>query len=533
MLNIFKKANISDILETSKAYPLVAIVSTMLLIVMILNTFYFDFNWNLFLHSVSILFYAALGVETAAKSLLKNKGKIFTIAVSFGVFIAIVLLVSNFLIPLHNTFGEDSKFYLYSASLCFIFGLIFIAFNLERGYESLYDALFHFIILSSFVALCSICILVFIVLSDYLFSFSLIGAEIGGKICNSAIYCVIWANFLLFLHNFKEPFGKNKGVNILIWTLNIFASLYIGVLLLYFISQIFIDNGKSRDSIVHLVLWYSFFGVCLLWLNKAIIPIKTIYWRCFLGIIFVLNIIAFYAIAVRLNQYGVTPERYFVFMGCVALAGMVIFSLFFKNPPLKTAILLICIFAFSAFGARFNAINLSLDSQKRQFELAIEEKDYARANDILKFLKKYDESLENPTSELYELNTVYDVNPHNEYLERYSHFHNSQQKAITLDAKYKKFLYIEHYDTSNGGVIKGTDYNYDFRDDTFIIKNGEQDIAKIESFNKTLCELGENYGNGVVDTAEATFIFESAKCMINPILTKHLNNNFSVVVLVK
>lgn len=56
-------------------------------------------------------------------------------------------------------------------------------------------------------------------------------------------------------------------------------------------------------------------------------------------------------------------------MGCVALAGMVIFNLFFKNPPLKTAILLICIFAFSAFGARFNAINLSLDSQKRQFEL--------------------------------------------------------------------------------------------------------------------------------------------------------------------
>lgn len=273
MLNIFKKANISGILEASKAYPLVAIVSTILLIVMILNTFYSKFNWNLFLHSIFILFHAALGVETAAKSLLKNKGKIITIAVSFGVFIAIVLLVSNFLIPLYNTFEENSKFYLYSASLCFIFGLIFIAFNLERSYESLYDALFHFIILSSFVALYSICILVFIVLSDYLFSFSLSGAVIG-KICNSAIYCVMWANFLLFLHNFKEPFGKNKGVNILIWTLNIFASLYIGVLLLYFILQFFIDSGKSRDSIVHLVLWYSFFGIFLLWINKAIISIK-------------------------------------------------------------------------------------------------------------------------------------------------------------------------------------------------------------------------------------------------------------------
>ena len=320
--------------------------------------------------------------------------------------------VENIASPTHIA---SPTFNLHYYALCVIFVLIFVALHLGQSFRSLYNATIRAVFLCVVCGLFGVLLLIFALLCDALFGVSVY------RFALSIGICALEAIFLLFLATFKRDIEANFGI--ILRLLNVFAMLYLAVFLLYFIS-VFALGAGIRVSIVHLVLWYSFFALFLWWLNmakmgeslgesceiigesahesnrilgesrksnhKSAPKINQILMRFApLGALFALNIIAFYAILTRITQYGVTIERYFVVVGCAALLVNLAFSAFCKKPIAKGIVAIIALVAFSAFGGKFNAIDLSLNSQYKELEKAQKSGNEARIANIESFIMRY------------------------------------------------------------------------------------------------------------------------------------------------
>lgn len=389
-----------DIASAFRIYPLNAITSlfaTALLVADIMDFAPIAIKWRFF---ALIALCLALGVEVLYVANVRNCtkwqiAKCATFAlIATPIYFYIAQSVENIASPTHIA---PPTFLLHYLALCVIFTLIFVALNLEKSFRSLYNATIRAVFLCAVCGLFGVLLFIFALLCDALFDFIIY------RFATSVEICAVEAIFLLFLATFKRDIEANFGIILRI--LNVFAVLYVAVFLLYFIG-VFAFGVGLHVSIVHLVVWYSFFALFLWWLNmtkmgesmgKSIesngdstpkIP-KILTRFTPLGALFALNIIAFYAIILRISQYGVTPERYFVVMGCVALLVNLLFSAFCKKPIAKGVVAIIALVAFSAFGGKFNAIDLSLASQHKELDKARKSGDGTRIANIESFIMRY------------------------------------------------------------------------------------------------------------------------------------------------
>lgn len=397
-----------DIVSAFRIYPLSATISlfaTALLIADIMQLAGISITLQYF---AFIAFCLALGVESLymanARDCVKWQiAKFATFAlIATAMYFYIAQSVENIASPTHIT---PPTFCLHYYALCVIFVLIFVALHLGQSFRSLYNATIRAVFLCVVCGLFGVLLLIFALLCDALFGVSVYRFALSVEIC------ALEAIFLLFLATFKRDIEADFGI--ILRLLNVFAILYLAVFVLYFIS-VFAFNAGIRVSIVHLVLWYSFFALFLWWLNmakmgesfgescesthesmgesnrKSTPKINQILMRFApLGALFALNIIAFYAIFTRIAQYGVTIERYFVVVGCAALLVNLAFSAFCKKPIAKGIVAIIALVAFSAFGGKFNAIDLSLNSQYKELEKAQKSGDEARITNIESFIMRY------------------------------------------------------------------------------------------------------------------------------------------------
>ncbi len=395
-----------DIVSAFRIYPLSATISlfaTALLIADIMQLAGISITLQYF---AFIAFCIALGVESlymanardCAKWQIAKCATFALIATAIYFYIAL----ENIALPTHIA---SPTFYLHYYALCVIFTLVFVALHLGNSFRLLYNATIRVIFLCAVCGLFGVLLLIFALLCDTLFGVSIY------RFALSVGICALEAIFLLFLATFKRNIEANFGIILRI--LNVFAMLYLAVFLLYFIS-VFALGANMRVSIVHLVLWYSFFALFLWWLNmakmgeslgksresiesanesnrKSAPKINQILTRfASLGALFVLNIIVFYAIILRIAQYGVTIERYFVVVGCTALIVNLALSTFCKKPIAKGIVAIIALVAFSAFGGKFNAIDLSLNSQYKELKKARNSGDEARIANIKRFIAYYE-----------------------------------------------------------------------------------------------------------------------------------------------
>lgn len=398
-MNIFRRTFGADfwrdIASAFRIYPLSATISlfaTALLIADIMDS-PIALKWRFF---TLIAFCLALGVEALyvanARDCAKWQiAKFATFAlIATPIYFYIAQSVENIASPTHIA---PPTFLLHYLALCVIFALIFVALNLEKSFRSLYNATIRAVFLCAVCGLFGVLLFIFALLCDMLFGVSIYRFALSVEIC------ALEAIFLLFLATFKRDIEANFGIILRI--LNVFATLYVAVFLLYFIG-VFAFSVESRVSIVHLVVWYGFFALFLWWLNMAKMgesheskrdsapKIPRILTRFApLGALFALNTIAFYAIILRIAQYGVTIERYFVVVGCVALLVNLLFSAFCKKPIAKGIVAIIALVAFSAFGGNFNAIDLSLNSQYKELEKARNSGDGTRIANIESFIMRY------------------------------------------------------------------------------------------------------------------------------------------------
>lgn len=508
-----------DIASAFRIYPLSAIISlfaTALLIADIMDFAPIALKWRFF---ALISFCLALGVESLYMANVRNCtkwqiAKFATFAlIATPIYFYIAQSVENIAPPTHIA---PPTFLLHYLVLCVIFALIFVALNLEHSFRSLYNATIYAVFLCAVCGLFGVLLFIFASLCDMLFGISIYRFALSVEIC------ALEAIFLLFLATFKRDIEANFGIILRI--LNVFATLYVAVFLLYFIG-VFAFSVESRVSIVHLVVWYGFFALFLWWLNMAKMgkslgesresngesaheskrilgessdlkresapKIPRILTRFApLGALFALNIIAFYAIILRIAQYGVTIERYFVVVGCVALLVNLLFSAFCKKPIAKGIVAIIALVAFSAFGGKFNAIDLSLNSQYKELEKARNSGDTQRVENIKRFIAYWEgnESESMP-------NTA-----HNELTQ----FFTFDDFSASLDSK--AILRIKY---SIGDILSRTsgDYRYEITDDKIV--KVYQIAPKSLACEFDLKAIAWNLDKNIIKISGATIIIQN------------------------
>lgn len=146
--------------------------------------------------------------------------------------------------------------------------------------------------------------------------------------------------------------------------------IYAAILYAYFI-KIIITRNWPIGLISHLVLWYSIIAVGVIFFIHPLIDENKlaknfIFW--FPKIIIPIIMMMFFSIGIRMNQYGITENRYLVLvLGIWVLGIMIYFSATKKLKNIIIPISLSIIVINSIFGP-LSSFSISKYSQNKRFE---------------------------------------------------------------------------------------------------------------------------------------------------------------------
>ncbi|RKR14676.1 uncharacterized protein DUF4153 [Maribacter vaceletii] len=224
------------------------------------------------------------------------------------------------------------------------------------------------------------------------------------------IFCLGIINTWIYLADFPKNILKNteihfnKPIEVLVKYILI-PLVIIYLLILYAYSgKIVLEWKLPKGWVSYLVIALSILGYIIqIIINPVQKNIKswTInrFFPWFYIVLIPLNILLFVAIFRRINDYGITENRYFVLAIALWNVAMIIYLLFSKNKALKVIpISLFAIAILSSFGF-WGAYSVSNRSQTKRFEkifTAVKEKNntatgsqLSQLKSILKFLEEH------------------------------------------------------------------------------------------------------------------------------------------------
>jgi hypothetical protein len=185
---------------------------------------------------------------------------------------------------------------------------------------------------------------------------------------------------IFFLSDIKpyEDFSPNKLYKVLL--INILMPLllaYTAVVYIYLV-QIMLNNFEMPSGIVgNLVLWYSLVGVWVLFLSGKYLQTGFgKFFNRFYPPLSVLPLIAmFFALYLRIDQYGFTESRYYSVVAGIWICAMVIFFILtsLKKRNLVVVLLSLAAVAFLSIIGPWSAGAVSLNSQTRRLEAVLTE----------------------------------------------------------------------------------------------------------------------------------------------------------------
>nr|WP_276537049.1 DUF4153 domain-containing protein [Anaerosalibacter massiliensis] len=148
------------------------------------------------------------------------------------------------------------------------------------------------------------------------------------------------------------------------------VTIYTAILYAYFI-KILVTRNWPEGLVSHLVLWYSTIAVGIIFFIYPLVnknKLAKIFTFWFPKIIIPLMIMMFISIGIRIREYGITENRYFVFvLGLWVLGIMIYFSTAKKLKNIIIPISLSIIALNSVFGP-LSSFSISKYSQNKRFE---------------------------------------------------------------------------------------------------------------------------------------------------------------------
>lgn len=146
------------------------------------------------------------------------------------------------------------------------------------------------------------------------------------------------------------------------------VGLYFLILFAYELKIIIAWNWP-KGWVSNMVLWYSVVGILSMLLLHPLRELTEnkwiqVFFRWFFRALVPLVVMLFLAITVRISNYGVTENRYFVLVMAIGLALVMLYFIFSKAKDIRIVPIVLCVIAFvSAYGP-WSAFAVSERSQR-------------------------------------------------------------------------------------------------------------------------------------------------------------------------
>lgn len=382
----FTLLNFNSIKNTFKRFPFTIISAILATIFLILSTFdeYAEaynnkmlsfglvFVFGIFLYAFIKLFNEGLRNYYDLKNLKNNNlFKILSYVITLPILYGVYELVYH-----ENKVLEfyDNNFIYFTLIAALVVGTSFVGkFNYHKDFVVYVAKILRAFIISniySFIVFVGISGIIFALNSLFKFNF---GSSVYLRV---AIFSFILFNVVTFFSDFpkvRDSFTDYKYPKafriLLVYIITPIVIIYTAILLAYFV-KILVLWQIPNNLIVNLVIWFASFSIVYLFFLSRVETITFInkFKIVFPFTLFPLLGMMFFAIYLRIKEYGMTENRYIVIVVGLWIFLSLIYYIFYReNSNISIPIFLSVIILITGIGPA-SATSLSIRSQNARFE---------------------------------------------------------------------------------------------------------------------------------------------------------------------
>ncbi len=392
--------NFNSIKNTIKRFPFTIISASLATIFLILSTFdeYAEaynnklmslglvFVFGIFLYAFIKLFNEGLRNYYDLKNLKNNNFfKILSYVITLPILYGIYELVYDKGQALSH---YNSNFIYFTLIAALVVGTSFVGkFNYHKDYVVYVAKILKAFIISNIYSF-----IVFIGVSGIIYALNtLFKLNFSSSIyLRVGIFSFILFNVVTFFSDFPKvrdsfiDYKYPKAFKILlVYIMTPIVIIYTGILLAYFVKILWLWQIPN-NLIVNLVIWFASFSVVYLFFLSRIDSIKFInkFKIVFPFTLFPLLGMMFFAIYLRIQEYGITENRYIVIAAGVWIFLSLIYYIFYReNSNITIPIFLSVIILITGLGPA-SATSLSVRSQNTRFEKLLKENKMIAGDEI-------------------------------------------------------------------------------------------------------------------------------------------------------
>lgn len=382
----FTLLNFNSIKNTFKRFPFTIISAILATIFLILSTFdeYAEaynnkmlsfglvFVFGIFLYAFIKLFNEGLRNYYDLKNLKNNNlFKILSYVITLPILYGVYELVYH-----ENKVLEfyDNNFIYFTLIAALVVGTSFVGkFNYHKDFVVYVAKILRAFIISniySFIVFVGISGIIFALNSLFKFNF---GSSVYLRV---AIFSFILFNVVTFFSDFpkvRDSFTDYKYPKafriLLVYIITPIVIIYTAILLAYFV-KILVLWQIPNNLIVNLVIWFASFSIVYLFFLSRVDSITFInkFKIVFPFTLFPLLGMMFFAIYLRIKEYGMTENRYIVIaVGLWIFLSLIYYIFYRENSNISIPIFLSVIILITGIGPA-SATSLSIRSQNARFE---------------------------------------------------------------------------------------------------------------------------------------------------------------------
>ena len=382
----FTLLNFNSIKNTFKRFPFTIISAILATIFLILSTFdeyaeaYNDkmlsfglvFVFGIFLYAFIKLFNEGLRNYYDLKNLKNNNlFKILSYVITLPILYGIYELVyqENKVLAFY-----DNNFIYFTLIAALVVGTSFVGkFNYHKDFVVYVAKILRAFIISniySFIVFVGISGIIFALNSLFKFNFE------STVYLRVAIFSFILFNVVTFFSDFpkvRDSFTDYKYPKafriLLVYIITPIVIIYTAILLAYFV-KILVLWQIPNNLIVNLVIWFASFSIVYLFFLSRVDSITFInkFKIVFPFTLFPLLGMMFFAIYLRIKEYGMTENRYIVIaVGLWIFLSLIYYIFYRENSNISIPIFLSVIILITGIGPA-SATSLSIRSQNTRFE---------------------------------------------------------------------------------------------------------------------------------------------------------------------
>ena len=382
----FTLLNFNSIKNTFKRFPLTIISAILATIFLILSTFdeyseaYNDkmlsfglvFVFGIFLYAFIKLFNEGLRNYYDLKNLKNNNlFKILSYVITLPILYGVYELVyhENKVMAFY-----DNNFIYFTLIAALVVGSSFVGkFNYHKDFVAYVAKILRAFIISniySFIVFIGISGIIFALNSLFKFNF---GSSVYLRV---AIFSFILFNVVTFFSDFpkvRDSFTDYKYPKafriLLVYIITPIVIIYTAILLAYFV-KILVLWQIPNNLIVNLVIWFASFSIVYLFFLSRVETVTFInkFKIVFPFTLFPLLGMMFFAIYLRIKEYGMTENRYIVIaVGLWIFLSLIYYIFYRENSNISIPIFLSVIILITGLGSA-SATSLSIRSQNARFE---------------------------------------------------------------------------------------------------------------------------------------------------------------------